>query len=50
MPLDHIIRDAIRDALTQTEWKVEGPNGAASLLGVAASTLRSKMKKLGIQR
>jgi DNA-binding NtrC family response regulator len=49
-PLDPVIRDAVRDALTQTEWTIEGPNGAASLLGMPASTLRSKMKKLTIQR
>jgi DNA-binding protein Fis len=29
---------------------IEGEQGAATLLGVAPSTLRSKMKRLGIQR
>ena len=36
--------------LKKVHWRVEGPGGAAELLGVNASTLRSKMKKLGIAR
>lgn len=42
---DHIIR-----VLEETNWKISGPNGAASLLELNPSTLRSKIKKLGIQR
>ena len=37
-------------ALKKAHWKVEGPGGAADLLDVHASTLRSRMKKLGIVR
>jgi formate hydrogenlyase transcriptional activator len=33
-----------------TDWKIKGPAGAASKLGLNASTLYSRMKKLGIQR
>ena len=36
--------------LKKVHWRVEGPGGAAELLGLNASTLRSKMKKLGIAR
>lgn len=36
--------------LTKVHWRVEGPGGAAELLDVNASTLRSRMKKLGIAR
>ena len=36
--------------LKKVHWRVEGPGGAADLLGVHASTLRSRMKKLGISR
>jgi DNA-binding NtrC family response regulator len=36
--------------LKKVHWRVEGPGGAAELLNVHASTLRSRMKKLGIVR
>ena len=36
--------------LKKVHWRVEGAGGAADLLGVHASTLRSRMKKLGISR
>jgi formate hydrogenlyase transcriptional activator len=36
--------------LKKLHWRVEGQGGAAELLGVNASTLRSRMKKLGISR
>jgi formate hydrogenlyase transcriptional activator len=36
--------------LKKVHWRVEGPGGAAELLDVHASTLRSRMKKLGITR
>jgi formate hydrogenlyase transcriptional activator len=36
--------------LKKVHWRVEGPGGAAELLNVHASTLRSRMKKLGIAR
>ena len=37
-------------ALHKTGWKIRGQGGAAELLGIHPSTLRFKMKKLGIQR
>ncbi|WP_298770506.1 sigma 54-interacting transcriptional regulator [uncultured Shewanella sp.] len=36
--------------LQQVNWRISGPAGAAQLLDLAPSTLRSRMKKLGISR
>jgi transcriptional regulator with GAF, ATPase, and Fis domain len=36
--------------LKKCHWRVEGPDGAAELLKVNPSRLRSRMKKLGITR
>lgn len=41
----HILR-----VLEQSRWVIEGPRGAAYLLGLKPSTLRSRMKRLGISR
>jgi transcriptional regulator with GAF, ATPase, and Fis domain/ligand-binding sensor domain-containing protein len=43
-------RTHIIDVLEQTRWRISGEGGAASVLGVPSSTLRSKMKRLGISR
>ena len=40
----------ILHTLRKVHWRVEGPGGAAELLNVHASTLRSRMRKLGITR
>lgn len=40
----------ILDALDKTDWVIEGKNGAAQALGLAPSSLRSKMKRLEITR
>jgi PAS domain S-box-containing protein len=52
--VDHSLREAERQhilhVLREAGWIIDGPAGAASILGVAPSTLRSKMKKLGIKR
>jgi PAS domain S-box-containing protein len=37
-------------ALENTHWVVDGKKGAAAILDMPASTLRSRMKKLGIRR
>jgi DNA-binding protein Fis len=47
--LDDVVTAHINKVLIKTGGKVHGPDGAASLLGVNASTLRNKMNKLGIQ-
>jgi len=36
--------------LQETDWVVGGPDGAAVKLGVKRTTLRAKLKKLGISR
>jgi transcriptional regulator with GAF, ATPase, and Fis domain len=36
--------------LRQTNWVIDGPRGAAQILGLHPNTLRSKLKKLGITR
>jgi transcriptional regulator with GAF, ATPase, and Fis domain len=43
-------RQHILAALRESRGKIEGPNGAASRLGLKASTLRSRILKLKIQR
>jgi PAS domain S-box-containing protein len=48
--LDASQRRHIESVLAQTDWRIEGADGAAARLGLAASTLRSRMKKLGIRR
>jgi transcriptional regulator with GAF, ATPase, and Fis domain len=43
-------REHILAALKLARGRVEGAAGAAAMLGINASTLRSRMKKLGIKR
>ena len=43
-------RNHILEVLEQREWVIDGEQGAASMLGLAPSTLRSKMKRLEIKR
>ncbi len=45
-----IERDHIRTVLGRVNWRVRGFGGGAELLGMKASTLESRMVKLGIQR
>ncbi len=47
--MDQAIADHIRDVLAQVHGKVAGPGGAAELLEMNPSTLRFRMKKLGIR-
>ena len=48
--LDEMKRSYIVEVLERSGWTIEGKDGAAAKLGMPASTLRSKMKKLGIRR
>jgi transcriptional regulator with GAF, ATPase, and Fis domain len=48
--LEQMTEAHIRSALQRTGGIVEGPRGAAALLGLKSSTLRFRMKRLGIQR
>lgn len=50
MTLEDAERAAIRRALAATHGRVSGPRGAAALLAVNASTLRSRMALLGIRK
>jgi len=46
--LEGVERNHIRRVLEQSGWVIEGPKGAARLLGLHPSTLRYRMKKLGL--
>ncbi len=48
--LEEVEREYILRTLENTGWRIEGPNGAANILGLNPSTLRTRMVKLGIQR
>ena len=47
--LDEMERDYILEVLRQTNGMVGGKGGAAEVLGLPPSTLRSRMKKLGVK-
>ncbi len=46
--LNETIKESIQAALLTTRGRVNGPGGAAQLLGLNPSTLRNKIRKLGI--
>ena len=48
--LEDVERAHILATLAQTNWVVEGPRGAARILAMHPNTLRSRMKKLGVER
>jgi PAS domain S-box-containing protein len=48
--LQDVEREHIIETLKQTGWKVSGERGAAKILGLNATTLEARMKKLGIKR
>jgi len=48
--LEAVERDHIIRVLEQTHWKVSGKNGASEILGLNSSTLRARMRKLGIRK
>jgi transcriptional regulator with GAF, ATPase, and Fis domain len=48
--LDDVERRHIESVLNQTNWMIEGERGAAKILDLNPSTLRSRMQKLGIRR
>jgi formate hydrogenlyase transcriptional activator len=43
-------REHILSALSETNWVIAGPVGAAARLGMKRTTLQSRMAKLGISR
>src|SRR5262249_55498324 len=48
--MEAIEPDHIATVLRHTNWVITGPRGAATILGLNPSTLRSRIKKLGISR
>jgi PAS domain S-box-containing protein len=48
--LDVLERDYMVMVLRQTNWVIEGPSGAAAILGLHPNTLRSRLKRQGITR
>ena len=48
--LEETERNQILKILSDTRWRIEGKDGAASILGLHPSTLRARMHKLGIVR
>jgi transcriptional regulator with GAF, ATPase, and Fis domain len=48
--LDEIERLHVREVLERVHWRVRGLGGAAEILGLKATTLEARMKKLGIVR
>ncbi|HLC17166.1 MAG TPA: sigma 54-interacting transcriptional regulator [Thermodesulfovibrionia bacterium] len=48
--METVEREHIMRILEQTNWKVSGKNGAAEILGLNRSTLRARMRKLGISQ
>ena len=48
--LDDVQRRHIMRVLARTDGVVDGPNGAAAILGLHANTLRARMKKLAVPR
>jgi formate hydrogenlyase transcriptional activator len=48
--LENVERSHIVRALTETRWVIHGKKGAAEILGINPSTLRSRIDKLGIKK
>ena len=48
--LKSIERQHILEVLEECGWKIKGEGNAASRLGLKPSTLRARMKRLGIER
>jgi PAS domain S-box-containing protein len=49
-PFEEMERDYILQVLKAKNWKVQGTNSAASILGMNPNTLRARIKKLGIKK
>ena len=47
---EEMAREHILQVLQKTRWKIDGEGGAAAMLGLNPSTLRFRIKKLGIKR
>lgn len=50
LKMEDVEKEHILSILNKTNWKVSGEKGAAKILGLNATTLESRMKKLEIKR
>ncbi len=50
LTLEQFERTRIFEVLRETNWRIEGPKGAALILGLHPNTLRSRMNKLEIRK
>lgn len=50
MTLDEVMVTHIKSVLHLVDWQVAGPGGAAEILNINPSTLRFRIKKLGIKK
>lgn len=50
LSIEEVERAHLLSVLESTHWIIEGPRGAAQALNVNPSTMRSRMKRLGIRR
>ena len=48
--LEDVERSHIQSVLERTRWVIEGEKGAARILGINPSTLRGRLRKLGIRK
>ena len=48
--LAELEKDHIERVLASTLWRIQGPRGASTILGLKPTTLLARMKKLGIAR
>jgi len=48
--LIEVERDYILRTLQETGWRIEGSRGAAKILEMNPSTLRNRMRRMGIKR
>ena len=48
--LADVEREHIKGVLDSTAWRIRGVGGAAERLGLKATTLETRMAKLGLQR
>jgi formate hydrogenlyase transcriptional activator len=49
LPLQEIERRHILKVLEETDWRINGDKGAAKILNINPSTLRGRIKKLGLK-
>jgi transcriptional regulator with GAF, ATPase, and Fis domain len=50
LPLEEVERQHIQRTLGKTDWQISGAKGAARLLDMNPSPLRSQIKKLKLER